>query len=250
MTRTRDDLLLCMAANIDFLGGVPLEWVTDNMSAIVSVKGGGTRAKDRRVLAFAKEAGFSLALCRPRSPETKGKDESANRFLTRLLAYDGDFDGWEGLDQAIARIQTRCNEEPNGTTGMPPDLLFLKEKELLRPAPAQGLLEALVGQASVQAVPSTMLVRCAGREWSVPRRCIGRKVRLLLMPGGELRIYDGQELVATHDTSVAGAPITYRKEHYIEALEGKGWGGMDSDIEAAAQRGLELLGSLGGGDES
>lgn len=250
MTRTRDDLLACMAANIAFLGGVPAEWVTDNMSAIVSVRGDGTRARDGRVLAFAKEAGFSIALCRPRSPETKGKDESANRFLTRLLAYERDFDGWEGLDRAIARIQARCNEEPNATTGAPPELLFLREKDLLGPAPAPGALEALVGDVSWQEVPSTMLVGRAGRERSVPRRCVGRRVRLLLLPGGELRVYDGGELVATHDTAASSLPINYSRQHYAEALAGKGWGGMDADIEEAARRNLELLGGLGGGEAS
>ena len=36
-TRTRDDLLSCWLATISFFGGVPEEWLTDNMSAIVSV---------------------------------------------------------------------------------------------------------------------------------------------------------------------------------------------------------------------
>ena len=48
----------------------------------------GRRSRDGRVAAFAREAGFELALCRPRTPQTKGKDESANRFLSRLRAYE------------------------------------------------------------------------------------------------------------------------------------------------------------------
>jgi hypothetical protein len=36
---------------------------------------------------------------------------------------------------------------------------------------------------------------------------------------------------------------------YAEAMADKLWGGADADIEAAARRNLELLGSLGGGDE-
>lgn len=245
-TRTRDDLLRCMADNIWFLGGVPAQWVTDNMSAVATFGPSGRRARDPRVLAFAKEAGFELVLCRPRTPETKGKDESANRFLTRLRAYEGDFDGWEGLDAAIATIQRRSNEEPNGTTGVPPELLFLGEKDALRPAPRRAALEALVGEVSHQTVPPTQLVRCAGREFSVPRRCIGKSVRLLLLPGGELRVRDGGGLVAVHDTSAAAGPLNYDPAHYAEALAGKSWGGMDADIEEAARRNLELLGGLGG----
>lgn len=136
-TRTRDDLLACMADNIRWLGGVLRQWLTDNMSAVA---------------AFARDAGFELALCRPRTPRTKGKDESANRFLSRLRTYEGDFDGWEGLDRAIARVCARSNEEPNRTTGLPPELLFRREKEALGPMPRESVLSALVGDVSWQVV--------------------------------------------------------------------------------------------------
>lgn len=249
-TRTRDDLLACMADNIRWLGGVPRQWLTDNMSAVATFDADGRRSRDRRVQAFAREAGFELVLCRPRTPQTKGKDESANRFLTRLRAYEGDFDGWQGLDAAIARVCRRSNEEPNRTTGLPPELLFRREKEALGPLPRDAVLSALVGEVSWQVVPPTMLVRCAGRQFSVPRRCVGRKVRLLLVPGGQLRVYDGGELVATHDTTAAGGPIVYRGADYADAMAGKRWGGPDADIEEQARRNLELLGRLGGGEES
>lgn len=250
-TRTRDDLLACMADNIRWLGSVPRQWVTDNMSAVATF-GGGRRSRDGRVAAFAREAGFELVLCRPRTPQTRGKDESADRFLTRLRAYEGDFDGWDGLDRAIARVCRRSNEEPNRTTGLPPELLFRREKEALGPVPRDAVLFALVGEVSWQVVPPTMPVRCAGRQLSVPRRRIGHKVGLLLVPGGQLRVYDRGELVATRDTTAAGGPIVYRDADYAEAMWGKGWGGAssDADIEEAARRNLEALGRLGGGWES
>lgn len=245
-TRTRDDLLACMYDAAVRLGGVAAEWLTDNMSAIAAVGGDGRRARDPRVERFAREAGFRIVLCAPRTPETKGKVESANRFLSRLLAYEGDFDGWEGVDEAIARIERRSNEEPNGTTGVPPELLFMREKDSLRPLGNRRLLESMLGEVSYQEVPSTMLVRCAGREFSVPRRMIGRRARLVLSADGTLRVYDGAGLAAVHDTRAPGGPIVYDPAHYAEALEDKRWG-ADRDIEEAARRNLELLGGLGGG---
>lgn len=245
-TRTRDDLLACMYDVAVRLGGVPAEWLTDNMSAIAAVGGDGRRARDPRVERFSREAGFRIALCAPRTPQTKGKVESANRFLSRLLAYEGDFDGWEGLDEAIARIERRSNEEPNGTTGVPPELLFMREKDALRPLGNRRLLESMLGDVSYQEVPATMLVRCAGREFSVPRRMIGRRARLVLSADGVLRVYDGGDLAAVHDTRAPGGPIVYDPAHYAEALEGKRWR-ADGDIEEAARRNLELLDALGGG---
>ena len=246
MSRTRDTLLRCMADNIAFLGGVPAQWPAGNMSAIATFGSDGTRARDRRVLAFARDAGFDLVLCRPRSPETKGRDEPANRFLGRLAAYEGDFSGWDGLDRAIARIQARSNEEPNRTTGLPPELLFRREKDLLGPAPPRCALESLADEPSWQVVPSTMLVGARGREFSVPRSCIGHRVRLLVLPGGELLVYDGGRLVAEHDTAAGSQPIVYDEAHYVEALAGKRWATVDGDVAEAARGNLELLGGLGG----
>lgn len=251
LARTRDDLLRCLFLTIAFLGGVCRLWLTDNMSAVATFGAGGSRRRDSRVERFAREAGFELVLSRPRTPQTKGKDESANRFLSRLAAYEGDFDGWDELDSIIARIQRRSNEEPNGTTGLPPALLFARrEKDALAPVGNMALLESMLGDVSRQTVPPTMLVRAAGREWSVPRRLIGRDVRCVLQPGGQLLVFDGDSLVASHDTAVAAKPVNYMPAHYAEAMEGKLWGGADADIEEAARRNLELLdglGSIGGG---
>ena len=165
-SRTLDDLLSCLLATFTRLGGVPEECITDNMSCLVTVSG-RRRTRQERAWRFAREAGFELRLCAPRSPQTKGKDESANRFLNRLLAYGGEFTGWGGLAEAVARVEAQANSEPNRTTGLPPDALFMREKESLRPIGNLRLLESMVGDVSVQTVPPTMLVR--GRRQGVVR---------------------------------------------------------------------------------
>lgn len=78
--RTGDELLSCWHAAISFYGGVPEGWVTDNMSAIAT-SNGRRRVKSERVPRFAREAGFELCLCKPGTPETKGKDESTNHWI-------------------------------------------------------------------------------------------------------------------------------------------------------------------------
>ena len=72
-TRTRDDLLACMYDVAVRLGGVPAEWLTDNMSAIAAVGGDGRRARDPRVERFSREAGFRIVLCAPRTPQTRAR---------------------------------------------------------------------------------------------------------------------------------------------------------------------------------
>ena len=165
--------------------------------------------------------------------------------MNRLLAYNHDFEGEQGIIDAIARIEARSNAEPNETTGLPPAVLFMKEKEHLRPIGNLRVLQGMIGSVSVQRVPATMFVRAAGRQWSVPRSCIGKRVNVIAMPSGQVRVtLDGEE-VAVHDAAEAAGPIVYAEEHYVEALSGKSWFG-DSDIREAARADLELLDRLGG----
>ncbi|MFR7736728.1 MAG: hypothetical protein ACLU0V_03800 [Eggerthella lenta] len=98
----------------------------------------------------------------------QGQGRVGNRFLNRLLAYGGEFTGWSGLAEAVARIEAQANSEPNRTTGLPPDALFMREKESLRPIGNLRLLESMVGDVSVQTVPPTMLVRAAGGSGPCP----------------------------------------------------------------------------------
>lgn len=242
--RTTDCLLLCLLDTLLFYGGAPEEAITDNMSALV-VFSGGRRVRSERAWRFAREAGFDLQLCAPFTPETKGKDESANRFVDRLGAYDGDFDGLEGLLGAIARIESRSNSEVCESTGLPPAALFAREKEYLRPLGNVDLLRSMVGDASVQTVPPTMLVRAAGRYWSVPRRCIGRKATVVAMPGGQVVVKVGGETVAVHDPSEGRGKVVYSEDHYAEAIGGKPRF-ADADIREAARANLALLDAVGG----
>lgn len=244
-TRTEDDVMACLLAVMAANGGTARTLVTDNMSSIVSPSASGRRVSPR-FARFAAAAGFELELARPRSPQTKGKVESSNRFLSRLAVYEGDFRGEEGLAAAIARTEARCNTEPSATTGVPPAVLFMREKEELRKVGNMGLLESMVADVPVQAVPPTMLVRCRGREFSVPRRCIGRRVKVLAMPSGQVRVEMAGETVAVHDLSAPGGPVVYDPAHYAEALGAKARY-ADADIEAAARANLELLGRLGEG---
>lgn len=224
---------------------MPEELVTDNMSAPASPSG-GRRRRVERAWRFADEAGFRLVPCAPRSPETKGKDESANRFLSRLAAYEGEFAGWEGLRGRVARIEARSNEEPNATTGPPPAALFMREKESLGPVGDMAPLESMVGDVGVRVAPPDHARPRRGRAAAFPGRCMGRRVGVVAMPGGQVRVRMAGEEVAAHDPGAAAGPIVYEEAHYLEALEGKRW--ADGDIREAARANLELLDALGAGD--
>ena len=67
------------------------------------------------------------------------------------------------------------------------------------------------------------------------------QVRLLAMPGGQLRISMDGQLVALHDMSKASGRINYDPAHYEEALSSKRRY-ADEDIQAAARENLRIIG--------
>lgn len=119
-----------------------------------------------------------------------------------------------------------------------------EQEEHLRPIGNLRLLQDMVGQVSLQVVPSTMLARAAGRQWSVPRRCIGSKDRVVAMSGGRIRITVAGELVAVHDSPQGSRPINCTEEHCMEAISSEARF-SDEDIREAARVNLDLLDSLG-----
>ena len=237
LTRTTEDFIRCL---IDVLKrtGLPKRILTDNMGAIVSIRN-GSKHKHPKIVAFEKDIGIKIKLCKPRSPETKGKDESANRFINWVKPYDYEFDNESELIQIIQRIESKCNQEINKTTGMPPIALFTKEKEYLSDIPNKLLLESYLQDVYEAVVPSTMLVSYKGKGYSVPINYINKKVKMYPIDN-ELYIYFKDELIATH--TIGNLSFNYKEEHYIQGLATHFDNG--NEIETVAKKNLERLRTL------
>lgn len=237
LTRTTEDFIRCL---IDVLKrtGLPKRILTDNMGAIVSIRN-GSKHKHPKIVAFEKDIGIKIKLCKPRSPETKGKDESANRFINWVKPYDYEFDNESELIQIIQRIESKCNQEINKTTGMPPIALFAKEKEYLSDIPNKLLLESYLQDVYEAVVPSTMLVSYKGKGYSVPINYINKKVKMYPIDN-ELYIYFKDELITTH--TIGNLSFNYKEEHYIQGLATHFDNG--NEIETVAKKNLERLRTL------
>lgn len=225
-TKTEQDFIRCTNEMIKAFGGSTDEILTDNMSAIVPISGEGRR-KHQNIIQWEKDAGIAIRLCRPRSPETKGKDESANRFINRLIPYDRCITSREDLIRAIAVIQNDSNDKVNEEIGMAPEALFqLKEKQALRALPRMSLLESYADGGETRKVPNTFLVPFQGRQYSVPSELIGKSVRVV-RNGGNIDIYYSRKVVASH-TAEGSSRISYSLGHYAAGLSAA-CGGKDLD---------------------
>lgn len=239
--KTEADFLRCTIEAFRLLGGMPKKIKTDNMSAIVNVSNKGRKIKHPRILQFEKDTGVKINLCQTRTPETKGKDESANRFVNRLSAYDKEIKDLDDLLRIINVLNVRCNEEINQFTDVPPDVLFQKEKEYLLHLPNDKVLDSYLDNFEITKVPPTLLVPFRGKGYSVPKEYIGLNVKLVPQ-SDNLYIYFNTKLIALH--VISNSKVNYRQNDYIDALKAR-IKGDDVDYEELAKKNLERFNKNG-----
>lgn len=95
---TLENVERCLIESFQILGGIPKECLTDNMSSIINYAQKDFTSEFKR---FSKDMGFKPKHCKINSPETKGKDESCNRFMNWLLPYDYEFNNEDELINII-----------------------------------------------------------------------------------------------------------------------------------------------------
>lgn len=238
-TKTTEDFIRCLLEVLYQSSGAPKEILTDNMSAVVSVRG-SRKTKHKQIENFEKDTGIKIRLCQVRSPQTKGKCESANRYVQWLEPYQKKLETEEDLLKQIHQLNTQINRETNQTTGVPPVVLFKKEKEHLDPLPSNVMLESYLHNISVQTVPSTLLVRYKGNGYSVNQKFIGKRVKLVPVHD-KLYIYYNTQLIASHKISCS--PFNYRQDDYLEALKIRIPSKEDDEINRIVQDNLRIFGS-------
>ena len=214
-TKTREDVERCLMTTFKFFNGVPKQLLTDNMRAVVDINGNKRRI-NAEFYQFAKDMGTSVKLCKPRSPETKGKDETANKFMAWLIPYNHEFENEEDLIRIIKNIRDKVNSTVHQTTNVPPILLFQKEKEYLLPLPSNKIMLSYLEDVEKTKVYPDSLIYYKGKKYSVPPKYINQYVQVK-QTDNILYIYHNKQLIATHEINLK--LINYTKEHYVEGLE-------------------------------
>ena len=240
--KTTDDLIRCLIKAINRIGGVCEEYLTDNMSAIVSVKKDG-KSIYPKIKQLFKDIGAKLKLAKVRTPQTKGKDENANKFIKWIYAYDYKIkDEIELIDLIENEITSESNKQINTGTGMPPITLFKEEKEYLKPLPNKVLLETYLEEHYRQVVPATQLIYYSGSKYSLSSKYIGETVDIFPI-NGKLYIYLRHQLIAIHN--ITQQKINYTLSDYKEGLGNSLPNKNEGEIEDMAKENLERLSALG-----
>lgn len=234
-TMTKEDVERCLIETFIIIGGVTKECLTDNMSSIVNYSQQDFTVEFK---AFSKDIGFVPKHCKIDSPETKGKDESCNRFMSWLYPYDYSFDTEEELIEIIKKINKEINKERNQATNMPPAILFQKEKEYLQPLPKQIIMDKYLNNLVPVKVQNTLLIHYKGCKYSVPKKYINQTVKVKEIDN-KLFIYYNKNLIATHD--ITDKKINYREEDYKEGLSSTLYYKEQNEIDELAKHNLNLL---------
>lgn len=233
------DFKRCLTHFYKKIGGLTKKVLTDNMTAIVNVN-----EKEKRIhpsiSQYFKDLGVTLKLCKIRTPETKGKDETSNRYPQWLKSYDGKIKNKEHLLKIIDKLNIDINKQKNTRTNVPPVLLFSKEKEYLSPLPNKNILDFYEDEMRSCKVPSTFVIEYKGAKYSVPPYLITKTVQYKERQK-KLYIYYKEELVAEHDIKKANT-INYHKDHYQKGLIGKI---KDDDIEKLTNQNLAKFKDFG-----
>lgn len=211
-TKTREDVERCLINTFKHIQGLTDEILTDNMSSIINTN---TKKFTKEFNEFTKDIGIKAKHCRVKSPETKGKVESQNRFISWLIPYNEEFENEEDLINIINEINKKINQEINDTTGCTPIFLYGKEKEYLKPLPSKEIMYKYENDTQTVKVPNTFLIRYKGIQYSVPPQYINKTVKLKEL-NNKLYIYYNEELITCHDISLQ--KINYKSEHYMESM--------------------------------
>ncbi len=175
LSKNQYTLFNCFCNAFEYFGGVPDELLFDNMKTVSNRKVFNKMQINTKAYAFANDVGFKIRLCKPRSPETKGKIETQMKFLEDLKMYNGRFECLEDLIKIVKDFQEQVNRQISQGNGKIPNLAFLKEKEHLKPFD-KDLAETYLKKLLNRSVASDSTISYGGNRYSVPIEFTNKQV--------------------------------------------------------------------------
>lgn len=189
-------VLRCHLAAFARLGGVPQHILYDRMKTAVL---GETEARHiiyhPRLLELAEHYGFTPRACAAYRAKTKGKVERPFGYVRDDFFLAGEFCNIDDLNGQFTHwCDTAANPRCHGTTQRIVTAAFAEEQPFLQALPALPFNAVL---SLERRVSSDGMVSVNGNLYSVPDRTRRRVVEVHTL-AEEVRIYEGERLVAVH----------------------------------------------------
>lgn len=214
-----DCILDFLANTFETIGGVPEELLIDNATTMMLK---ARTEKDKGIVnpkfqQFADDYGFKIVPCIVARPKTKAKVENPMRIIDEIMSYNGILNSLEELHTKLEMITNEANARLCQSTGVPPILVYKKEKEHLSPLPQEKICSLYKICITKARVNSNALFPYKKKMYSVPSNFIGKRVTLQVVENN-LHVYYNKKLITVHEI-VENKKIIYHEHHHLEMLK-------------------------------
>ena len=229
-----------LTSALESLGGVPQEIFIDNASTMMTDarterSAGKVNPKFQQ---FADDFGFNIVPCVRARPNTKAKVENPMRVIDEIMSYNGLLNNEEELNEKMQQITNEANSRICQATGLPPILVFKKEKEHLLPLPNAKICSYYKNTTINVKVNSNSLFRYKGNMYSVPIDFIGKNIVAKIIDNN-LYVYYGPKLITLH--TISNQKVNYHENHHL-AMMGLTFKNSDQeDVKDYAAKHLEEM---------
>lgn len=201
-----------------YFGGVFERLRYDNLtSAVKKIVRGYTREENVRFIAFRSHWGFEAEFCQPGRGNEKGGVEGEVGYFRRnhLVPLPQARD----LDELNEQLIAGCEQDQERLIGQRRETvgsLMVTEGEALAPLPEEDfeLAEVCFLRVNPQGC-----VKVKTNAYSTPLRA-GIEVRVRMLPR-KIEVWQGSDLVASHERSYERGRQVLELEHYLDVLERK-----------------------------
>lgn len=243
----------------NYIAGVPKEVVFDNAKTVVTERVGAVIRYNENLLRMAATYGFTPKACWSNDPESKGKVESAIKYVKKGFFYGRSFQDLADLNaQALQWCNEIANQKVHGTTGEAPFDRFEEEKTCLKPLTVKEPLYIVEERKATK----TQLISIEGNKYSVPQAFARKQVRYrryedrievldgdrvadrieLVMGRGHQRIEDRHYPAHARTTKRTAHPLQAHFEalapsakDYLDGLRQSGPGSLREQMERIVQ---------------
>lgn len=126
-------LIRCLMAALEYLGGLPQRALTDRMKSVLVGVEDGMLQWQREFSDFMASLGITPQVCKPYTPQTKGKVERSVAVLKSGFWPGVAFTDLDDLNAQVLAWCDRLHAQPHASTHVPP--LGRLAEEGLRPLP-------------------------------------------------------------------------------------------------------------------
>ncbi|MEW5873522.1 MAG: IS21 family transposase [Chloroflexota bacterium] len=184
--------------SFEYFGGVTREVLVDNQkSAVLQASNSGQPKFNERFVDLALQYGFTPRACRPYRARTKGKDERMVGYIKQhfFVRYRA-FENWVHLNQqAETWLREEADRRLHGTVKEVVAERFEREAPSLHPLP---LVRYDTSYFEYRRAAWDGYIEVRGNRYSVPPNLAGQRVAVRIGLDGLLRIYQADNLVASH----------------------------------------------------